>query len=250
MGERLKEKVCIVTGATSGIGRAAAGLFAEEGGKVVFAGRRESEGLALEAELLGKGFVVKFVRTDITSAADRENLVRVAIEAFGRVDVLFNNAGVNFYQKFEELDMEKADIILDTNYRGMFALTRLVVPVMIGQGGNASIVNTASIGAVIGSQTCVPYCGSKGAVKMFTQALAAELGQYNIRVNALLPGLTLTDMTLGDPEFLAMASAGIPLNRGADPREIAYGALFLAGPESSFMTGHALVMDGGFTAVR
>jgi len=250
MNDRLKDRVCIITGATSGIGRAATALFAEEGGKVVFAGRRESDGAAIEAELRGKGYDVKFVRTDITNAADRENLVRATMETYDRIDVLFNNAGVNFYQKFEELDMEKADIILDTNYRGMFALTRLVVPVMIEQGGNTAIVNTASIGAVIGSQTCVPYCGSKGAVKLFTQALAAELGQYNIRVNALLPGLTLTDMTLGDPDFLAMASAGIPLNRGADPREIAFGALFLAGPESSFMTGHAMVVDGGFTAVR
>jgi len=250
MGERLKEKVCIVTGATSGIGHASAELFAEEGGKVVFAGRRENEGLELEAELRGKGYDVKFVKTDITIAADRENLVQKTLETYGRIDVLFNNAGVNFYQKFEELDMEKADIILDTNYRGMFALTRLVVPIMIGQGGNTTIVNTASIGAIIGSQTCVPYCGSKGAVKMFTQGLAAELGQYNIRVNALLPGLTLTEMTLSDPEFLAMAGAGIPLGRGAEPREMAFGALFLAGPESSFMTGHALVIDGGFTSVR
>ncbi|MDR3364307.1 MAG: SDR family oxidoreductase [Clostridiales Family XIII bacterium] len=250
MGERLKDKVCVITGATSGIGRAAAELFAEEGGKVVFAGRRADQGAAAESGLRAKGYDAKFVQTDITSAADREKLVREAIGAYGRIDVLFNNAGTNFYQRFEELDMEKADLILDTNYRGMFALTRLVVPIMIGQGGNASIVNTASIGAVIGSATCVPYCGSKGAVKLFTQALAAELGKYNIRVNALLPGLTLTDMTLGDPEFLAMVSVGIPLDRGADPREIAYGALFLAGPESSFMTGHALVLDGGFTAVR
>ena len=250
MSERLKEKVCIVTGATSGIGRASAELFAEEGAKVVFAGRRADKGAEIEAELRAKGYDVKFVKTDVTSAGDRENLVRETMETYGRVDVLFNNAGVNFYEKFEALDMEKADLILDTNYRSMVALTRLVAPIMIGQGGNATIVNTASIGAVIGSQTCVPYCGSKGAVKLFTQALAAELAEYNIRVNALLPGLTLTDMTLSDPDFIAMASAGLPLGRGADPREIAYGALFLAGPESSFVTGHSLIMDDGFTAVR
>ena len=250
MAERLKGKACIVTGATSGIGRAAAELFAEEGGKVVFAGRREAQGAEAEAELRGKGYDVRFVRTDITKAADRERLVSETIGAHGRIDVLFNNAGINFYQKFEELDMEKADLILDTNYRGMVALTRIVVPHMIAQGGDTAIVNTASIGAVIGSKTCVPYCGSKGAVKLFTQALAAELGEYGIRVNALMPGLTLTEMTLCDPEFLAMASAGIPLNRGADPREIAFGALFLAGPESSFMTGHSLVIDGGFTSCR
>ena len=250
MGERLKDKVCIITGATSGIGRAAAELFAEEGGKVVFSGRRDEQGKAAEKELRDKGYDVKFVRTDITKAEDCENLVRETMEAYGRIDVLFNNAGVNVYKMFAELDMETADLILNTNYRGMFTLTRLVVPIMIEQGGNATIVNTASIGSLIASKTCVPYCGSKGAVKQFTQGLAAELGEYNIRVNALLPGLTLTEMTLSDPEFLESASVGIPLNRGSDPREIAFGALFLAGPESSFMTGHSLVVDGGFTAVR
>jgi NAD(P)-dependent dehydrogenase (short-subunit alcohol dehydrogenase family) len=225
-------------------------LFAEEGAKVVFAGRRTEEGLALESDLRGKGYDATYVKVDITKAEDRENLVKTAIDTYGRIDVLFNNAGVSIYKKFEDLDMETADLILDTNYRGMFALTRLVVPILIQQGGNASIVNTASIGALIGSITLVPYCGSKGAVKLFTQALAAELGQYNIRVNALLPGLTLTDMTLSDPEFLASASAGLPLGRGADPREIAQAALFLASDESSFVTASSLVADGGFTGTR
>jgi len=247
---RLKDKVCIVTGATSGIGRASAELFAEEGGKVVFAGRREEQGKEIEAGLLAKGCEVKYVKCDITDAKDRENLVSETIGAYGRIDVLFNNAGVNFYQRFEELDMEKADLILDTNYKSLVALTRIVVPIMIEQGGNTTIVNTASIGAIIGSATCVPYCGSKGAVKLFTQALAAELAKYNIRVNTLMPGLTLTDMTLSDPDFIEMASAGLPLGRGADPREMAYGALFLAGPESSFMTAQSLIIDGGFTAIR
>jgi len=247
---RLKDKVCIVTGATSGIGRASAELFAEEGGKVVFAGRREDQGKAIEAELIAKGYEAKFVKCDITDAGDREDLVKKTIDAYGRIDVLFNNAGVNFYQRFEELDMEKADLILDTNYKSLVALTRIVVPIMIGQGGGATIVNTASIGAIIGSATCVPYCGSKGAVKLFTQALAAELAEYDIRVNTLMPGLTLTDMTLSDPDFIAMASAGLPLGRGADPREMAYGALFLACSESSFMTAQSLIIDGGFTGTR
>jgi len=250
MGERLKDKVCIITGATSGIGRAAVELFAEEGGKIVFAGRRVDQGAAIETELCEKGYDVMFVNTDITSQEDREELVSKTMETYGRIDVLFNNAGVNIYKKFAELDMETADLILDTNYRSMFKLTRLVVPIMIEQGGNTTIVNTSAIGAIIASKTCIPYCGSKGAIKQFTQGLAAELGDYNIRVNALLPGLTLTDMTLGDPDFIKTASVGIPLNRGSDPREIAYGALFLAGPESSFVTGHSLVIDGGFTAVR
>ena len=248
--KRLQNKVAIITGATSGIGKASAELFAEEGAKVVFAGRRESEGKAVESDLREKGYEAIFVKVDITSADDRETLVKTAIDKYGRIDILFNNAGISIYKRFEDLDMETADLILDTNYRGMFALTKLVVPIMIGQGGNTTILNTASIGAIIGSETLVPYCGSKGAVKLFTQALAAELGKNNIRVNALLPGLTLTEMTLKDPDFIAMVSHGIPLGRGSDPREIAFGALFLASEESSFMTGGSLVIDGGFTATR
>ncbi|MDR0874616.1 MAG: SDR family oxidoreductase, partial [Clostridiales Family XIII bacterium] len=190
MTKRLQDKVAIITGATSGIGKASAELFAEEGAKIVFAGRRTEEGKTLEADLRGKGYDAVYVKVDITNAEDRENLVKTAIDTYGRIDVLFNNAGISIYKRFEDLDMETADLVLDTNYRGMFALTRLVVPIMIEQGGNTSIVNTASIGAVIGSKTLTHYCGAKGAVKLFTQALSAELGVYNIRVNALLPGLT------------------------------------------------------------
>ncbi|MCL2493760.1 MAG: glucose 1-dehydrogenase [Clostridiales bacterium] len=248
MGERLKDKVCIITGATSGIGAAAAELFAEEGGKVVFAGRRQESGQKIEAELRAKGYSVKFVRTDITVSADLENLVAQALETYGRIDVLFNNAGITNYQLLADMDMERLDQIMNSNFRGMAELIKLVVPHMIEQGGPASIVNTASIGAIVGSRTLTGYCASKGAVKQFSKACAHEFGEYGIRVNCLEPGLTLTDMTIHDPEFLEMASAHITLNRGAQPREIAYGALFLACDESSFVTGTELIMDGGFTS--
>jgi NAD(P)-dependent dehydrogenase (short-subunit alcohol dehydrogenase family) len=251
MGERLKDKVCVITGATSGIGKAAAELFAEEGAKVVFAGRRDTEGMSLQAELTGKGLTADFVRTDLRKQSDLARLIDTAVALHGRIDVLYNNAGISVFKTFEEIDMETADAILDTNYRSVFALCKLVIPHMIRQGGGA-IVNTSSVGGLFGTETIVAYSGSKGAVRMFSKGLAAEVVKHGIRVNCLFPGFTLTEMTESDPDFvkLAVEQIGIPMGRGARPREIAYGALFLASDESSFMTAGELVIDGGFSGIR
>jgi NAD(P)-dependent dehydrogenase (short-subunit alcohol dehydrogenase family) len=244
--DRLKGKVAVIVGATSGIGEAATELFAEEGGRVVFAGRRKENGEPIERRLRERGFDVSFVQTDIKDKEALKALVDTAMDRYGRIDVLFNNAGVSYYYSFLEIPDDVADDILDTNYRSTYRLCKLVAPIMVKQGGG-SIINTSSIGGLVGTAMIVPYCGSKGAVRLFSKALAAELGQYGVRVNSLHPGLTLTDMTLKDPAFIEMASQGIPLKRGGDPREIAYGALFLASDESSFMTGSELVIDGGDT---
>jgi NAD(P)-dependent dehydrogenase (short-subunit alcohol dehydrogenase family) len=241
---RLENKVAIITGATSGIGEAAAELFAEEGAKVVFAGRRQGLGEPIEKRLREKGFDVKFVAADIKSDADQENLVKATIDAYGRIDVLFNNAGISIYQTFLEMPLDVADDILDTNYRAMYRLTRLVVPYMVDQG-SGSIINTSSIGGLMGTPTLVPYAGSKGAVRLFSKGLAAELGPLGIRVNSLHPGLTITEMTLKSEGMVEGLSQHIPLRRGGTPRELAYAALFLASEESAFMTGAELVIDGG-----
>lgn len=248
MGKRLENKVVIITGATSGIGKASVELFAEEGGKIVFAARREEKGKAIEADLRGKGYEVTFIQADVTVTADLENLVKATLDKHGRIDVLFNNAGVSIFKRFEELTMGDYDKIMNLNIRGCFEACKLVLPHMIKQGGG-SIVNTSSIGGVVGSPLLTAYNASKGAVHLFTKGLAAEVAEHKVRVNALMPGLTLTEMTAGSDEFMEIASAGIPMKRAADPREIAYGALFLASDESSFMTGSQLIMDGGFTAV-
>jgi NAD(P)-dependent dehydrogenase (short-subunit alcohol dehydrogenase family) len=242
--------VAIITGATSGIGEAAVELFAEEGAKVVFAGRRKENGEPIEKRLREKGYDVTFVQTDIKKDEDLRRLVDVTVDTYGKIDVLFNNAGISIYQPFTEMSQETADDILDSNYRAMFRLCKLVVPIMIEQGHGGKIVNTSSIGGLFSAPDLVSYSGSKGAVRLFTKGLAAELGPHNIRANSLHPGLTLTDMTLKKPGMVAQLSAVLPLRRGGTPRELAYGALFLACDESNFMTGAELVIDGGATNCR
>lgn len=245
---RLQNKVVIITGASSGIGEASTELFAAEGAKVVFAARREEKGREIETALRAKGYDVAFVKADVTVSADLEKVVNTALEKYGRIDVLFNNAGVSIFKPFVELTMEDYDKIVNLNLRSYFEACKLVVPHMIAQGGG-SIINTSSIGGKVGSPLLTPYCASKGGVYLFSKALASEVAEKNVRVNSLMPGLTVTEMTQSSDEFMALASAGIPMKRAASSMEIAYGALFLASDESSFMTGAELVLDGGFTAI-
>jgi NAD(P)-dependent dehydrogenase (short-subunit alcohol dehydrogenase family) len=248
MGKRLEGKVAIITGGTSGIGAAATELFAEEGAKVVFAGRREENGAEIEKQLKGKGFDVTFVRTDMRVREDLENLAKAAVDTYGGIDVLFNNAGISVYKSFVEVSQETADNIIETNYRSMYKLCKIVVPILIEQGRGGAIVNTSSVGGISGAPTLVPYSASKGAVRLFSKALAAELGQFGIRVNSLHPGLTLTEMALQDPDIEFLSTLA-PLKRAATPREIAYGALFLACEESSAMTATEVVIDSGAIGV-
>jgi NAD(P)-dependent dehydrogenase (short-subunit alcohol dehydrogenase family) len=245
MGKRLEGKVAVITGATSGIGAAATELFAEKGAKVVFAGRRKERGGPLEKQLRDKGLDVKFVATDINKQKDLENLVKAALDAYGRIDILFNNAGLSGYKTFIDMPQEMADDIFDTNYSAMYRLCKLVVPVMIEQGDGGKIVNTSSIGGIKGAPTLVSYCASKGAVRLFTKALAAEVGVYGIRVNSLLPGATDTEMVADMPGFDPNHHPYCALKRAAQPIEMAYGALFLSCDESSYMTGSELLLDGG-----
>jgi NAD(P)-dependent dehydrogenase (short-subunit alcohol dehydrogenase family) len=251
MGERLKDKVCIITGGTSGIGKGAVELFAEEGASVVFVGRRAPLGEKVESDLTARGLSVKYVQGDMTISADRERLVNTALDAFGRINVLYNNAAISIFKTFEEIGQEEADLIFDINFRSVFAMCKLVVPIMKKQGGG-SIVNTASIGGMVGTPTLVAYSCSKGAIRMLTKGLASEVVGDNIRVNSLVPGFTLTEMTENDPEFVKMTleKVGLPMNRGAKPREIALGALYLASDESGFMTASELTLDGGFCGCR
>jgi len=245
MGKRLEGKVAIVTGATSGIGEAVAKRFAKEGAQVVFAARRLDKGKELEAGIRAEGGDAAFVQTDVSKAEDLKNLAAKAIELYGKIDILVNNAGIIRDYPFTEMDIEKDyDEIFNVNVKSYFLLCKEVVPHMLANGGG-SIVNTSSLGAELGIPFHTSYAATKGAVRQFTKSLAVEYAEQGIRVNAMLPGLTITEMIPADGEFVNMMIPTIPMKRAAMPEEIANGFLFLASDESSFCTGTLLIMDGG-----
>ena len=249
MAGRLAGKVAIVTGSTSGIGRATAVLFAKEGARVVMAGRRENLGAEVEKEIRAAGGEAVFVRADMNDRADIARLVDTAVGKYGRVDILVNNAGVLTTFNFEDMDEEKDfDAIFATNVKGYFLLTKAVAPHMLKQG-KGSVVNIASIGAEVGVPNNVSYSASKGAIRQFTRSLAGEYAKKGVRVNAVLPGLTNSGMVPVGSAFEQEAIKIVPMGRAAAPEEIAPGILFFASDESSFCTGSLLVMDGGATAL-
>lgn len=243
--KRLSGKVAIVSGATSGIGKACAMVFAEEGANVVFCGRRKALGEALEKEIKEKGGEATFVQADVTVKADLEALVNKAVEQYGTIDILVNNAGKSVPFKLEELDVEKQyDAVFDLNIKSYFMLTSLVLPYML-KNQKGSIVNTSSLAGIEGLDTYSSYCASKGAVIQFTKAAAVEFASRGIRVNAVSPGLTITELIPEGCDFEKLILPSIPMGRSAKTYEIAKAMLFLASDESSYCTGMNLVVDGG-----
>lgn len=260
---KLTGKVALVTGATSGIGRAAARLFAEEGAAVVFSGRRRHLGQTLHAELLQAGASSLFIETDHTVPEQAADLVKAAVETFGRIDILFNNAGIVTRGTAETTTEEDWERTLAINVTAVWRMCRLVIPEMRRNGGGV-IINNASDWAVVGAQDALPYTVSKGAVAQMTRSMALDHAAENIRVNAVCPGDTFVERWLEKGYFEAAAgadnqpvslelakaeaSAHLPMKRFASPEEIARAVLFLASPDSSYITGHLLLVDGGNTA--
>lgn len=250
---RLSGKSAVVTGGASGIGKAIAQLFLEEGAKVVIA---DINGPLLDktAKELAVHGAVSAVVADVRSMADAGRIVRQAVDRHGGLDILVCNAGITSVMPIEKLSEDEWDAVLATNVKGMFTLVKHAIEPMIARGGGKIITLGSEMGIVAVPESPA-YNASKGAVIMFTKSIALDLIRHNIRVNSLCPGVTRTPLLQAEidnslePEKVAAAQASwAPINRVADAREIAQGALFLAGDESSFAVGSCLVLDGGYTA--
>ena len=258
MAGKLSGKVAIVTGATSGIGKTTALLFAEEGADVVITGRRAELGQRAEDGIRQRGARGVFVQADHSQAGDCSRAVERTLTEFGRVDILFNNAGIVTQGTAETTSDEVWNNTLAINVTALWRMCKLVIPIMKQQGGGV-IVNNGSDWSVVAGRDAFPYIASKGAVGTMTKAMALDHARDNIRVNAVCPGDTFVDRWLergyfeySDPvsleEAMKESSAYIPMGRFGRPEEIAKAVLFLASDDSSFVTGHLLLVDGGNTA--
>ena len=249
---RLANKTCIVTGAGSGIGRASALLFAAEGARVVAADIDESAAAATVAQIGGEAVAR---RVDVADEAETHALAAATVEQFGRIDVLFNNAGIAGVGDLEETSLDLWEQVMRVNVRGVFLMSRAVVPQMIAQRAG-SIINMSSAIAQTGLARRVSYAASKGAVLALTRSMQVDLAPHGVRVNALLPGTVMTPFverylaeSYTDPEEgrQSIRSRQLTGELGM-PEDIAYAALYLASDESKYVAGSGLAIDGGLTA--
>ncbi len=259
---RLAGKTALITGGTSGIGAATVRLFAAEGARVAFTGRRQALGQALAAALApsaeAAGGAVLYIPADHAQLADCERAVAATLAAFGRLDILFNNAAtihMGLAEATREADWAESLLV---NVTGVWRMSRLVLPPMRAQGGGA-IVNNASDWGLVGGRGAVAYCTAKGAVIQMTKAMALDHAREGIRINAVCPGDTLVERWLAEgysrnaanaptAAMLAAMGAALPLGRVGHVDEIARAVLFLASDDASFITGTTLAVDGGNTA--
>jgi NAD(P)-dependent dehydrogenase (short-subunit alcohol dehydrogenase family) len=256
MGDRLRGKVALITGAGSGIGAATAALFAQEGAAVALADVAREAIDAVAGQVKGAGRDVLAIAGDVTRRADTERFVAETLARFGRVDVLVNSAGVVPRNAPPDWDWERVwDFVMAVNLKGTFLMCKAVVDQMVKQGGG-SIVNLSSIYGLVGrprelGSGLEPYSHSKGGVAQLTREMAVRFARERVRVNALCPGFVYTSLTRGlteNPESLKFLEDRHPMGRLGQPAEIAAAALFLASDEASFITGACLPVDGGYTA--
>ena len=245
---RLEGKVAIISGGARGMGAAEARIFAREGARVVIGDLLEEEGLKVVAEIDEAGGEALFVRLDVTDESSWQTAVEAAVERFGKVDILVNNAAILRTQGLLETTEEIWDEVMDVNTKGTFLGTKTVIPEMRKAGGG-SIINISSGAGITGSQRNTAYHASKGAVRIFTKSAAIQYAGENVRVNSVHPGPVDTDMLASSLTVEGgRRPEDVPLGRYGRPEEVAYGVLYLASDESSFVTGSEVVIDGGRTA--
>jgi NAD(P)-dependent dehydrogenase (short-subunit alcohol dehydrogenase family) len=251
---RLANKVALITGGTSGIGKATARLFAQEGAKVAITGRNEARGQEVVHEIERADGAAIFIRSDVRFAEECRRAVEETVHVFGGLDVLFNNAGVFYPNTVLDSTEEEWDLTIDINLKGTYLMCKFALPTMIAQGSGV-IINNASGWGLVGGGEAAAYCASKGGVVLMTKAMAIDHGRQGIRVNCICPGDVDTPMLIEDARLRGMAweaylaeAANRPMGRIGEPDEIAKAVLFLASDDSSFVTGAALAVDGGGTA--
>ncbi|WP_128101963.1 SDR family NAD(P)-dependent oxidoreductase [Paenibacillus sp. DCT19] len=242
---KLQDKVAVITGGASGIGAATARLFVSEGAKVVLVDLNEEKGKAFEQELKALKADALFIKANITSEQEVAEIFKQTVEAYGRVDIVFNNAGIGRVHPSHELDYAEWRNTVNVDLDGVFLVARESIREMLKIGGG-TIVNTASMYGWVGSPGSAAYNAAKGGVVNLTRSLALEYAEKNIRVNALCPGFI--DTPIIPEESKQALSAATPMKRLGKSDEMAKAVLFLASDDSSYMTGNSLIVDGGYTA--
>ena len=249
---RLAGKVALVSGAASGMGQSEATIFAREGAKVIVADILEAEGKQVADKIVSGGGQARFVKLDVTSEAEWDAAVRAAVSAFGKLDVLVNNAGISGTYDADMLSSAAWDTVMGVNAKGVFLGMKYAIPLMKKAGGGA-IVNISSISGFVGQDGVhMAYNASKGAVRIMTKTAAVQFAGDRIRVNSVHPGFMppmRTSKTSADPTWRAKMLGAVPMKREGRVEEVAHAVLFLASDEASYITGTELVVDGGYLAV-
>ncbi len=248
---RLQGKVALISGGARGIGEATARLFVQEGAKVVMGDLLEAEGRKLSDGLNQSGKNALYIKMDVTREEDWQKAVKAATDQFGKLNVLILNAGITSQGKIDQISRSDWDNVMDVNSTGVFLGAKAGIPALKRAGGGSIIITSSQLGLVGGDTSHPAYQASKGAVRLLAKNIALQYADDNIRCNSIHPGPIETPMTAhrrADPVFLNRLKSKVPMGRIGQPIEIAYGMLYLASDESSYVTGSELVIDGGWTA--